>query len=306
MPALDDIRALRASRERRAYEVQDVSDEEEEDVYDDIQEAGALTAEDEELAMQGSAPFSSVPATGTARWEETAPPESSGWSTRNQQALVPLWTAQSDDDAEAFCVRFSPDDTLLAAGCGDGVVRIFHTEGGRLAYRLEACAAGLPTTAIRFRPTSASSKTRNVMLVANSDGTVQHWHITSQRCLHTVTEEDNQVYALDYQHDGARFATAGKDYTVRVYDEATKTCVSRLCGGYNKTSPGHSNRIFSVKFCAHDPHTLLSAGWDNTIQVWDLRTRWSKMRGPRPQSAASAAAGTRAVASAARPRPHQG
>ena len=109
------------------------------------------------------------------------------------------------EDAEAFCVRFSPDDTLLAAGCGDGVVRVFHTEDGRLAYKLEACTSGLPTTAIRFRPTSAASKTRNVLLAANSDGTVQHWHITSQRCLHTVTEEDNQVYALDYQHDGARF-----------------------------------------------------------------------------------------------------
>ena len=51
--------------------------------------------------------------------------------------------------------------------------------------------------------------------MANSDGTVQHWHVTSSRCLHTITEEDNQVYALDYAVDGLRFATAGKDYTVR-------------------------------------------------------------------------------------------
>lgn len=41
-------------------------------------------------------------------------------------------------------------------------------------------------------------------------------------------------------------------YQVRVYDEATKTCVGKLCGGYTKTSQGHSNRIFSVNL----PHLL--------------------------------------------------
>jgi len=217
MPALDDIRALRAQRERAlpqsrpAAAADDTDDDESDDPS--VIESGALSHEDEMLAMRGTAPFgSSTPA--PARYQEQSAPEASGWTTKHMQALTPIWITHSDEDAEAFCVRFSPDDTLLAAGCGDGVVRVFHTEDGRLAYKLEACASGLPTTAVRFRPTSAASKTRNVLLVANSDGTVQHWHVTSSRCLHTITEEDNQVYALDYAVDGLRFATAGKDYTV--------------------------------------------------------------------------------------------
>ena len=272
MPALDDIRALRAQRERQQPQSRPAVDDDDDDEPDDsnIIESGALSHEDEMLAMRGTAPFgSSTPE--PARYQEQAAPEASGWTTKHMQALTPVWITHSDEDAEAFCVRFSPDDTLLAAGCGDGVVRVYHTEDGRIAYKLEACASGLPTTAIRFRPTSAASKTRNVLLVANSDGTVQHWHVTSSRCLHTITEEGNQVYAIDYAADGLRFATAGKDYTVRVYDEATKTCVAELCGGYTKTSQGHSNRIFSVKFSALDPNILVSAGWDNTVQVWSTR-----------------------------------
>jgi hypothetical protein len=31
---------------------------------------------------------------------------------------------------------------------------------------------------------------------------------------HTISEEPNQVYALDYRHDGLKFATAGQDYKV--------------------------------------------------------------------------------------------
>jgi hypothetical protein len=29
---------------------------------------------------------------------------------------------------------------------------------------------------------------------------------------HTISEDPNQVYALDYRHDGLKFATAGQDY----------------------------------------------------------------------------------------------
>ncbi len=39
-----------------------------------------------------------------------------------------------------------------------------------------------------------------------------------------------------------------------------------------KNTSGHSNRIFSVKFKADDPNLVLSGGWDNTVQIWDLRT----------------------------------
>ena len=167
MPALDDIRALRAQRERALPQSRPTADDTDDDESDDpsVIESGALSHEDEMLAMRGTAPFgSSTPA--PARYQEQSAPEASGWTTKHMQALTPIWITHSDEDAEAFCVRFSPDDTLLAAGCGDGVVRVFHTEDGRLAYKLEACASGLPTTAVRFRPTSAASKTRNVLLVA--------------------------------------------------------------------------------------------------------------------------------------------
>jgi hypothetical protein len=36
-----------------------------------------------------------------------------------------------------------------------------------------------PTTCLRFRPVTGAYKTRNVLLAANADGTVQHWHVTS-------------------------------------------------------------------------------------------------------------------------------
>ena len=69
------------------------------------------------------------------------------------------------------------------------------------------------------------------------------------------------------------FATAGKDKIVRIYDEATKTMVSKLSSGWGSISGGrcerggHSNRVFSLKFKPDDPNLLISGGWDDTVQV---------------------------------------
>ena len=124
---------------------------------------------------------------------------------------------------------------------------------------------------MRFRPATASSRTRNILIAGCSDGTLKHWHVTSQKCMHTITEQGNQVYAVDYTADASHFATAGRDCTVRLYDEATKTCVLSLGSSFDRQSVGHSSRIFSVKFDPANPACLLSAGWDNTVQLWDTR-----------------------------------
>jgi WD40 repeat protein len=43
---------------------------------------------------------------------------------------------------------------------------------------------------------------------------------------------------------------------------------------YNfSNTPGHSNRVFSVKFLPDVPNTFISGGWDGNVLIWDLRER---------------------------------
>ena len=52
---------------------------------------------------------------------------------------------------------------------------------------------------------------------------IQHWHVSSGKCSHTMKEEgDNNLYALDFSADGRTFAVAGSDTYVYTYDEITK------------------------------------------------------------------------------------
>ena len=37
--------------------------------------------------------------------------------------------------------------------------------------------------------------------------------------------------------------------------------------------PGHSNRIFCVRFDPQNSNMLSSGGWDNTVQIYDIRKK---------------------------------
>jgi WD40 repeat protein len=197
---------------------------------------------------------------------------------KSTKKLVPSVTI-SDTESEVFVVRWSPDGQYIAAGAGDGAIQVFESLTGRLAFNLQqGSAAALPATSLRFRPSNDATRTKNVLVSTNAVGAVQHWHVTSGKCLHTLEEAGNQIFALDYRPDGLEFATAGKDAAVRLYDEATKTLTASLQSGLSgfsggsQTTPGHSNRIFSVKFHPTDENILISGGWDNTVVTWDKRT----------------------------------
>ena len=112
----------------------------------------------------------------------------------------------------------------------------------------------------------------NVLVTAQADGSLKHWHATSGKCLHARNDDpDNHLYAMDFSPDGTMLATAGRDCRVRLYDETTKSLFMSL--KERGDLPGHSNRIFAVKFNQVNPNILLSAGWDNTMQIYDIREK---------------------------------
>jgi len=208
--------------------------------------------------------------------EELRPFGAGGKKVRAKYTCSPGY----DSEVNCFCVRFSPDDQYLAASFSNGAIHVFDAATGTQEFVLNAPSdqdgplhGSLPTTQLRWRPHSAQSKTKSVLVSVNAepDGQALHWHIKSGKCLHTITEKDNQLFCIDYFSDGSQFATAGRDRTVRLYDEATKRLTAQLHAGDLKETAGHSNRIFSLMYHPYEPNLILSGGWDNTVQVWDTR-----------------------------------
>lgn len=197
------------------------------------------------------------------------------YSDYDTYKLYPKLTIQHNT-AEIFVVRFSPDGKFLVVGCGDGSVKVYNTRTGIEVNKLQEGEEGaLPITAIKFRPVpdGAHARTRNVFIASNTNGQIQHWHMSSGKCLHSLFCENDQIYALDYDNEGTKFLAAGMNKTIRLFDEDTKSESVVLCGGsgHGRTTSGHSNRIFACKFVPDDNNLIISGGWDSTVQIWDVR-----------------------------------
>jgi COMPASS component SWD3 len=75
---------------------------------------------------------------------------------------------------------------------------------------------GTPITALRWRPNKHIA-TKQIVVTVNADGSIIHWHADKGKILHKMYEPDNGIMCMDYNLDGSRLATAGKDFHVNKY-----------------------------------------------------------------------------------------
>ena len=88
--------------------------------------------------------------------------------------------------------------------------------------------------------------------------------------MHTIYNELDQLLCCDYNAEGTQFISGGSECLVRVYDEQTRDLVATLDGS-GGGEPGHTNKVFCVKFDKEDSNMVVSGGWDYTVKVWDIR-----------------------------------
>jgi len=158
--------------------------------------------------------------------------------------------AENDGNATDDC----PDDCAHFLSAFGALSRAVKELAGDLEKAVSAPLQGIIST-----------------VTEESTGRVKHWHASSGKCLQEIAEQDNQLFCVDYVADGSQFATAGKRREVRIYDEYTKKLSQVLMGGDSVNTPGHSNRVFSLKYHPTMRSVLVTGGWDNTVQFWDLR-----------------------------------
>lgn len=76
------------------------------------------------------------------------------------------------------------------------------------------------------------------------------------------------MLSLSVSGDNARFASAGGDRSLFLWDVATAQTIRRLGG--NQQS--HTARINSVAFAGEDDTLLVSGSLDTSVRIWDLKS----------------------------------
>jgi len=174
-----------------------------------------------------------------------------------------------------YSMQFSLDTEQLAVGYGNGAIEIFNsTTGERVSCVRKSRYGGLPIMCLRFNPIE-----KGILLGAGSEGMVVSCKLEDQSCTDFIRERGNEINTIDFSVDGMRFATAGRDLSIRIYDTTTGQLV-REYEGYNpetaaleRDMQGHGKRIFALKYHPEYEDIFVTGGWDNCLKVWDSRSR---------------------------------
>lgn len=89
------------------------------------------------------------------------------------------------------------------------------------------------------------------------------------RLIQTYSAHGHEILSLAVSSDNARFASAGGDRAAFLWDVATAQTVRRFSG---TGTTGHAGRINAVCFAGEGDALLVTAGFDTTVRIWDVRS----------------------------------
>jgi hypothetical protein len=157
-----------------------------------------------------------------------------------------------------YAVRLSPDRSLLATGGYDGLITLWDTASGKQLKKLEGHNGAVFELAFR-----ADGK---ILASSSGDRTVKLWNVASGERLDTLKESTKELYSLAFSPTGDQVAAAGVDNRIRIWQVSTD--------GKEGTNPlliskfAHETPVLRLVWSA-DGKTLVSAGEDRLIKVWN-------------------------------------
>ncbi len=171
------------------------------------------------------------------------------------------------------CIALNSDETMLAAGCRDGVVRVWDLRTNNLKRELRLPSENTYVSALAFSP-----RQPELLLIGSNapDGYLRAWNYEtgSAQPMTDPQGHSDAILHISFARDGSRFLTASRDHTAKLWELASLKPLL--------TFRGHSSFVWCAKFAPDESH-VATAGEDGTVRLWnaDSGKEWTSDDGRR-------------------------
>jgi WD40 repeat protein/serine/threonine protein kinase len=200
--------------------------------------------------------------------------DAGGWVRVWDAATGAELLARRAHDGEVRNVAFHPAGSQLASSGADRAVKVWDAavsrpvrtfDGHHCWVHAVAFSPDLTRFASSGVPDAAegADRTRARIATGSGDGTAIVWDLaTGQKLFEPIEAHSGFVYSVAFAPDGRRFATAGSEGIVKLWDGEAGHDVLTLKG------PGGA--LLAVAF-SPDGDQIAAAGADGTVRIWDAR-----------------------------------
>lgn len=166
------------------------------------------------------------------------------------------------------------DKKYIVSCSKDTSIRIWDRATGELIRVITAHRG--PVNAVQLKD--------NVIVSASGDTFIKMWNIETGECIREFEGHTRGLACVQY--DGKRIVSGSNDKKIKIWDVKTGECVMTCEGLYRRhcdvvntyytyylktdinSSIGHTDLVRTLKF---DEDKMISASYDQSIRVWDIR-----------------------------------
>ncbi|KAI9595716.1 WD40-repeat-containing domain protein [Syncephalis fuscata] len=163
--------------------------------------------------------------------------------------LTLMRTLKMSDDV--LCVRYSPDQRLVAVALLDATVKVFYHD--TLKFFLSLYGHKLPVLSMDI------SSDSNLLVTCSADKNVKLWGLDFGDCHKSIFAHQESIMRVQFVHGTHYFFTAGKDHVVKYWDGDKFENIMQL--------EGHHGEVWSLAIAKHGAF-ICSGSQDRSIRVW--------------------------------------
>lgn len=178
------------------------------------------------------------------------------WSLPNfdllfHQVLTPL---------KVRSAAFRKDKDEMAIGCGDGTIRIIHTETFEELVKLEGHETGYSVNCLAYTPNGKQ------LISGSRDARLAFWDLThGYELINKIPAHNYAIYSIVFHPTEPFFATGSMDKTIRIWQLGKMRPLKTI----DRSIDGHVNSVNKLLWSDFNDY-LISTGDDRSIKVWQI------------------------------------